>query len=468
MELLGGRYRLVERLGGGGMSVVWRAHDEVLDRPVAVKVLAPGGYRDWIRAEAQAAARLSHPNITGVHDYGESRTAGGDRLPYVVMELVNGPTLAQRLAHGRLPVRTALLVGAQVAAALAAAHARGLVHRDVKPGNVLLSPTGAKVVDFGIAAVAGARADSPSDGTLWGTPAYLAPERLAGGEVVPASDVYALGLILYRLLADAMPWPMDTVSQMLKAHRYAEPAPLPALPELPDEVAGVCRRCLAKAPADRPTAAEVARVLAHASGWPLTSEPGDDQIVVGAVLPSADEDTRLVPGPVAVVGRAALVPPKERHRAASAALVLLALVLLVGHRGTTSHPQGGAAAPAPSVVVEPTAPAPTPAGPAVAAAQPAPPLPAATGGGGPRPGPAPTHGGGAPQSVDRSVTTPGGTVTARCVGPTATLVGWDPLPGFTPTAIDRGPGPSVGLVFHALVTDVHVGFHCANGQPVPR
>ena len=349
MDLLGGRYRLVERLGGGGMSVVWRAHDEVLDRPVAVKVLAPGAAddrsRDWIRAEARAAARLSHPHITGVHDYGESATSDGEPLPYVVMELVNGPTLAQRLARGRLPVRTALLVGAQVAAALAAAHARGLVHRDVKPGNVLLSPAGAKVVDFGIAAVAGARADSPSQGIVWGTPAYLAPERLAGGEVVPATDVYALGLVLYRLLADAMPWPMDTVSQMLKAHRYAEPAPLPALPQVPDEVAEICHRCLAKAPGDRPTAADVARVLAHASGWPLTAEPADDGIVVGPALPSGDEDTRLVPGPAAVVGRAAPVPPKERHRAVSAALVLLALVLLVGYCGVAGRPQGNAATP---------------------------------------------------------------------------------------------------------------------------
>src|SRR2546423_3322884 len=295
------------------------------------------------------------------------------------MELVNGPTLAQRLARGGLPVRTALLVGAQVAAALAAAHARGLVHRDVKPGNVLLSPAGAKVVDFGIAAVAGARADSPSQGIVWGTPAYLAPERLAGGEVVPATDVYALGLILYRLLADAMPWPMDTVSQMLKAHQYQEPAPLPALPQIPDEVAGICRRCLAKAPGDRPSAAEVARVLAHASGWPLTSDSGDDEIVVGAGLPSADDDTRLVPGPAAVVGRAAPVPPRERHRAVSAALVLLALVLLVGYCGSTGRPQAGAAAPtvaaapSPSALgLDPTsvAPDPTsaaPAGPAVAA-----------------------------------------------------------------------------------------------------
>src|SRR2546430_2252056 len=315
VALLGDRYRLVGRVGGGGMSVVWRAYDEVLGRPVAVKVLAgeavDSASRDWMRAEAQVAARLSHPHITGVHDYGESQPAAGERLPYVVMDLVDGPTLAERLAAGRLPVGTALLIGAQVAAALAAAHARGLVHRDVKPGNVLLSPAGAKVVDFGIAAVAGDRGELPASGIVWGTPAYLAPERLAGDDVVPASDVYGLGLILYRLLADAMPWPMGTVTQMLKAHRYEGPAPLPKLPDVPDEVAAACRRCLAKRPEDRPTAAEVARVLARASGWPLTSEPGDDDIVVGAALASAAGppalalETQLGPAP----GSAPPAPP---------------------------------------------------------------------------------------------------------------------------------------------------------------
>jgi serine/threonine-protein kinase len=504
VELLGGRYRLVERLGGGGMSVIWRAYDEVLGRQVAVKVLASEGVddasRDWIRAEAKAAARLSHPHITGVHDYGESRTATGDRLPYVVMELVNGPTLAERLAAGRLPVRTALLIGAQVAAALAAAHARGLVHRDVKPGNVMLSPAGAKVVDFGIAAVAGDRGESPSTGNVWGTPAYLAPERLAGGEVVPASDVYGLGLLLYRLLADAMPWRMETVSQMLRAHRYQEPAELPELPDVPDEVATACRRCLAKEPEERPTAAEVARVLAGASGWPLTSEPGDDEIVVGGALAAAaaravddaetGAETRVVPliapGARLATGRAAPVPPAQphprRHRTASSALVLLALFLLVGYCAAADQPRGratpGAAAPAitrPATTDDatsgPRGASPDPTGAAV-------PAPAGATGGVPAPGHTTTPaggggptgrgggGGGGPTPVERTVTTPGGTVTARCTGPTATLVSWNPLPGVTPTAIDRGPGPSVGLVLHAALTDVNVGFRCVNGQPV--
>src|SRR5437016_6107055 len=141
VQVLGDRYRLVERLGTGGMSVVWRAYDEVLSRQVAVKVLAAKLVEDpesrqMIRAEAQAAARLSHPHVTGVYDYGESTADDGSPVPYVVMELVDGRTLEDRLSRGPLPWRVALRIGAEVAAALAAAHARGLVHRDVKPANV--------------------------------------------------------------------------------------------------------------------------------------------------------------------------------------------------------------------------------------------------------------------------------------------------------------------------------------------
>jgi serine/threonine protein kinase len=271
VQVLGGRYRLVERLGHGGMSVVWQAYDEVLGRQVAVKVLAAKlaadkDSRDRIRAEAQAAARLSHPHITGVFDYGESTGDDGVTVPYVVMELIAGRTLAQRLARGPMPWRAALRVSAEVAAALSAAHARGLVHRDVKPANVMLTASGAKVVDFGIAAIAGETGDNDPEGMVLGTPAYLAPERLAGGPVRPATDVYALGLLLYRSLTGALPWKAETTTQMIKAHVYHEPKPLPAVDGLPDGVADLCLRCLAKDPERRPTSREVARTLAGAAG----------------------------------------------------------------------------------------------------------------------------------------------------------------------------------------------------------
>lgn len=271
VEILGYRYRLVDQLGAGGMGVVWRAFDEVLDRQVAVKVLASQYTRDAdsrrrVLSEARAAARLSHPHIAGVYDYGESVTESGDRVPFVVMELLNGRTLHQRLKRGPLPTQTAIRICAEVASALAAAHAQGFVHRDVKPGNVMLTASGAKVVDFGLAAVAGERDHADGTAMMLGTPAYLAPERLAGHPVVAATDVYALGLLLYRLLTGTMPWSAESTTRMLQAHVYLEPAPLPRLPGVPPVVIDLVQRCLAKEPRMRPTSSEVAVTLAHAAG----------------------------------------------------------------------------------------------------------------------------------------------------------------------------------------------------------
>ncbi|MCM0675001.1 protein kinase [Micromonospora phytophila] len=268
-QLLGERYRLIEQLGAGGMSVVWRGYDEVLGRQVAIKVLASRlasdrAFRHRIRIEAQAAARLCHPNITNVYDYGESVQVGLT-VPYVVMELVDGESLTGRLRRGQLPWREAVTIGAEVASALATAHARGVVHRDVTPGNVMLTATGVKVVDFGISALVGEKEKGP-DGTLLGTPAYLAPERLDDGQVSPATDVYAVGLLLYRMLIGRLPWQASTTTQMLRAHMYNEPEPMPRVPGLGDEVRDLVHRCLAKRPEDRPATAEVARTLAEAAG----------------------------------------------------------------------------------------------------------------------------------------------------------------------------------------------------------
>ncbi|WP_229073243.1 serine/threonine-protein kinase [Actinoplanes sp. DH11] len=268
--LIAGRYRLVEQLGHGGMSVVWRAEDDVLGRQVAVKVLSPRLAADirllsQLRAEARAAGGLRHPMVVEVYDYGETAYQG-QILPYVVMELVEGRTMSELLSGNRIPWRLAVLVCAQVAAALAAAHARGVVHRDVKPGNVMVSSSGVKLVDFGISAAVGEM--DGANGQLLGTPAYLAPERIRGGPVRPATDVYALGLLLYLSLAGRMPWQASTTTQMLKAHSYTEPAPLPSVPGLPSDVARLIPRCLDKKPGDRPTAAEIAEVLGEIAGLP--------------------------------------------------------------------------------------------------------------------------------------------------------------------------------------------------------
>jgi tRNA A-37 threonylcarbamoyl transferase component Bud32 len=254
------RYRLIEVLGTGGMSVVWRGYDEVLGRAVAVKLLAPKLLADpqsrrRIQGEARAAALLSHPHIATVHDFGHA--PGG--APFVVMELVTGRSLEDRLATGPLSAAEAMRLGAQLASALAAVHARGLVHRDVKPANVMLTDDGAKLVDFGISAVAGDTSDESEE--VLGTPAYLAPERLRGRPTTAATDVYALGLVLYKMLTGRLPWQGETTTEILHAHSTVRPEPLPAKVDLPRPIASAVLRCLAKCSENRPTAAEMATVL---------------------------------------------------------------------------------------------------------------------------------------------------------------------------------------------------------------
>ncbi|GIF09417.1 serine/threonine-protein kinase [Actinoplanes siamensis] len=294
---LAGRYRLVEKLGTGGMSVVWRGYDETLGREVAVKVLAPQlamdrAFRDRLRQEALSAARLCHPHITGIYDFGEALLSEHLTVPYVVMELNDGESVGARIGRqGSLDWREAVMVCAEVASALATAHARGVVHRDVTPANVMLTGSGAKVVDFGISAVVGQR-DAGPDGSLLGTPAYLAPERLGGVPVSPATDVYALGLLLYRALTGRMPWPAESTAEALRAHLYADPAPIPEVPGMPVAVADLCLRCLAKDPAGRPPSVEVARALAATVGvHPIIPplRPGEK--------PSAPVARAVVPAP---------------------------------------------------------------------------------------------------------------------------------------------------------------------------
>jgi serine/threonine-protein kinase len=308
MQLLGERYRLAKRLGTGGMSVVWRGYDELLGRLVAIKVPAPHlvtepAYRDRIRHEATVRGRPNHPNVAMVYDYGESPGPDGTSVPYVVLELVEGRSLTDRLAEGPLPWPLAVTVCAEVAAALAAAHELGLVHRDVTPANVLLAPTGAKLIDFGIAATVG---DRESRAALLGTPAYLAPERLTDTPVQPPIDVYALGVLLYQALTGVLPWTAQTAAGLLAQQRHARPAPLPPIPGLPAAVIDICGRCLAKTPSQRPTAAQVARQLADtvalrvAVGFPISSpSPSRPAPAPDATqpYPMTQPATRAMPAP---------------------------------------------------------------------------------------------------------------------------------------------------------------------------
>ncbi|WP_216592289.1 serine/threonine-protein kinase [Verrucosispora sioxanthis] len=240
MRCLQRRYRLDEPVGRGGMATVWRGYDLRLQRTVAVKLLSA----PLLRREALAAARLDHPGVARVYDYGEQRHLTRTPTPFLVMEFVAGSTLAARLrAAGPLPPDETLRIGQQVAAALAAAHEQGIVHRDVKPGNIMLTESGVKVVDFGIAVGAG---DDPAepDGQLWGTPSYLPPELTAGAEAVPAGDVFALGVVLTECLTGQSP--------QRSPH---EPVSVPDVGGLSASHAHLIGRCLAADPDRRPDAA---------------------------------------------------------------------------------------------------------------------------------------------------------------------------------------------------------------------
>ncbi|WP_320067501.1 serine/threonine-protein kinase [Micromonospora sp. RTGN7] len=263
--LLARRYRLIDQIGAGGMSVIWRARDEVLDRTIAVKVLAPSlaadaRFRGMVREEARSAAQLVHPHVTSVHDYGETLAPDGSITSFVVMELLSGEELEYRLTEGPLPWPDAVEIGAQVAEALAAAHRLGIVHRDITPANVMMTPVGAKVLDFGIATHIGAP-DEDEDGGTFGTPAYVAPERLDGAPAQPATDIYSLGVLLYEMLTGRVPYPADTWEQLGVALGTGVAPPPLEVPGLPTEVARTCLRCLSREPRDRPTAHQVALVL---------------------------------------------------------------------------------------------------------------------------------------------------------------------------------------------------------------
>lgn len=256
--VLADRYRLDDRIATGGMGEVWRAFDLVLGRPVAVKLLRDDYAQhpetlERFRAEARHTAAVSHPGIAQMYDYGEPCPG---QPPFLVMELVDGVPLTELLARGPLdPARVMDLV-AQAAAGLSAAHAVGLVHRDIKPGNLLVSPDGTvKITDFGIAYAAGS-APLTRTGALIGTPAYLAPERVTGASAGPASDLYSLGIVAYECLTGAQPF-TGTPMEVALSHQYQSLPPLP--PAVPLPVAALVAELTARDPAGRPAdAGEVA------------------------------------------------------------------------------------------------------------------------------------------------------------------------------------------------------------------
>jgi hypothetical protein len=321
-QLLAGRYRIEELVGEGGMSRVYRARDEVLERLVAIKVLhehfgRDPAYVERFRREARAIAKLAHPNIVTVIDRGEF-----DGRQFIVFEHVSGETLESLVEReAPLPVTRALTIAHQVARALAFAHDRGIVHRDVKPHNVLLAPEGAaKVTDFGIA-----RSLEPDDtltdaGTLLGTSHYIAPEQASGQPVDARSDQYSLGVVLYELLTGEVPYPGDNAMAVAMRHlRDPVPSVRARRPGLSPRVDAIVARALAKKPRDRFPSVEAMAAALEAA---LAEEHG-------ARGPD-DEDTGTLPPPAPPPPRARRPRrPPRRSRTVVVALVLLGVLALV-------------------------------------------------------------------------------------------------------------------------------------------
>lgn len=321
--VLGGRYRLDRLLATGGMGEIWQACDGLLERAVAVKIpraefANDPAFHSRFQAEARHAAALAHPNVATVYDFGT-----GAEAPYLVMELVEGTSLAELLATGRpLPAERVRRLIREVAAALEVAHAAGVCHRDIKPGNLLLRPDGSVVVtDFGIARAVDSAAVTQV-GTLVGTAYYVSPEQVSGAPAGPPSDMYALGVLAYECLTGRRPYEGETLT-VLAGHRDAPAPPLPD--SVPADLAGTVTALLSKNPSKRPTAAD----LAHSGAGGVHSRAGLAHSRAGSgserVLPAAPptssalvthgdlSETRALPVPAGGL----LARPPRRDQAAT-------------------------------------------------------------------------------------------------------------------------------------------------------
>ena len=311
-SVLAGRYEITAPIATGGMGEVWRARDQVLDRMVAAKVLKSEYMSDpsflaRFRNEARHTAALTHQNIASVYDYGETvDDTGTQQLAFLVMEYVEGQPLVTILHdEGRLPVDWTLHVISQSAEGLSAAHRAGVVHRDIKPGNLMVRPDGVvKLTDFGIAQ---ARDSAPltRTGMVVGTAQYLSPEQAQGMEVTAASDVYSLGVVAYECLSGARPFDGASQVAIALAHINRPPPPLPA--EIPPAVRLLVERALAKDPADRfPDGGAFAEAIRRvAAGGTLATVPGPSTTptqVVGGGLADARTQVLAATGSTAVLG----------------------------------------------------------------------------------------------------------------------------------------------------------------------
>nr|WP_246405561.1 protein kinase [Modestobacter versicolor] len=354
---MGGRYELVALIATGGMGQVWQGHDTLLGRDVAVKVLRSEYTGDptfltRFRGEARLAAGLVHPNIAALFDYGEVPPAGptDEHLAFLVMELVRGESLSGLLyrEHTLTPERT-LDVLRQSAAGLAAAHAAGVIHRDVKPGNVLIGSDGTvKITDFGVA-VSGSTVPLTQTGQVMGTPHYLSPEQAAGARATPASDVYALGVIGYQCLTGRRMFDAESSLQVVLLQLNGTPEPLPD--DVPPPVRSLIEGALAKDPAQRfPDGAAFRDAIDDVlAGRPVR------RLAPTAAVTAVPDPTGTLPGGVPLTGPGTEpetdVPQSRRRRLLAGALTLLAAAAVAGGlqlAGSSGDGEAAADTPAPT------------------------------------------------------------------------------------------------------------------------
>ena len=330
-RIFGNRYAIKRRIARGGMADVFLAQDNLLDRPVALKVLFPElsvdpSFVERFRREAQNAARLSHPNIVSVYDWGEE-----EKTYYIVMEYVDGQSLATELReHGALVPQRAAIVGAEVAAALSFAHRNGVIHRDVKPGNVLIDSRGAvKVTDFGIARARNTTENLTQTGAVMGTATYFSPEQAQGHAVDPRSDVYSLGVVLYEIVAGRPPFQGDNPVTIAYKHVREEPAPLRQLKSsVPPDYVAIVSHAMAKAPESRYGSAEELRadLERFSHGQPISATTTTSQARNAGGRAVYADSTRTIPSVPPTQGRPAAAPPKSSKGVVGPLLVFLSLL----------------------------------------------------------------------------------------------------------------------------------------------
>jgi serine/threonine-protein kinase len=336
-RVLGDRYEIHQRLARGGMAQVYLARDRSLDRPVAVKELVPEfatdpSFVERFRREAQAAANLSHPNIVGVYDWGTQ-----DGTYFIVMEYVDGPSLSQVIRRdGPLHPRRAAEIANEVAAALGFAHSRGVVHRDVKPGNVLLTATGqSKVTDFGIArALSSPDDDLTQAGSVMGTATYFSPEQAQGLPVDPRSDLYSLGVVLYEMVTGRPPFSGETPLAIAYKHVQDQPAPPSTIvPDIPQGLEAIIMKLLQKKPDDRYPSAEALRAdLNRFLDGDVTSAERalvGAAVGAGAVAAAATTVQAAVPPDVDEPLDAVDEPEEDRPRSRTGVFLAVIVVLLI-------------------------------------------------------------------------------------------------------------------------------------------